>query len=161
MNELNIGPAITAGLAGGTALLAVIYMGKASGMTSMDLLKMLGSMMAPKASTTTQYGVGAMVHAMMSAAFGIVHALVLIAAAPATVAAATGLDAMFGAVHGVMVIIALPIMVGAMHPLVRAGEMQAPGPGMTGYGKMTPMGAFMGHVAFGLVTGAVYASLVL
>lgn len=161
MGELVVGTAIWAGLVGGVALLAVIYMGKASGMTSMDLLKMLGSMMAPTASGTVQYVLGGMAHLAMSAVFGIVHAVVLIGVDPATVGAAVGWDALFGAVHGMMVIVMLPIMVSAMHPLVRAGEMAAPGTAMTGYGTLTPVGALVGHVAFGLVTGGIYAGAVL
>lgn len=161
MNELQIDTALLAGLAGGIAMLAVIYGGKASGMTSMDLLKMLGSMMAPRAESSSQYAIGAMVHLMMSAVFGVVHATLLVAVDPATVSAAVGWDVLFGAVHGAMIVVALPMMVGAMHPLVKSGEMAAPGTLMTGYGKMTPMGALMGHVAFGLVTGGIYAATVL
>lgn len=161
MNEIQIGTAVAAGLVGGAAMLIPMYMGKASGMTSMDLLKMLGSMVAPKGSAGVQYGVGAMMHAMMSAVFGVIHATVLVAVDPLTVGAAVGWDALFGAVHGVMVIAALPVMVAAMHPLVKAGEMTAPGVGMQNYGRLTPVGALMGHVVFGLVAGGIYASAVL
>lgn len=161
MNEIEIGTAIVAGTAGGAAMLIPIYMGKAAGMTSMDLLRMLGSMVAPKGSTGVQYGVGAMMHLMMSAVFGIIHATALVAVAPSTVGAAIGWDALFGVVHGGMVIVALPMMVAAMHPLVTSGEMTAPGLGMQNYGRMTPLGVIMGHVVFGLVTGGIYASAVL
>ncbi len=161
MDTLQIGTGLVAGVVGGIAMLAVIYGGKASGMTSMDLLKMLGSMMAPRAESNVQYGVGAMMHLMMSAVFGVVHAALLVAVDPATVSSAISWDLVFGAAHGAMIIVALPMMVGAMHPLVRTGEMAAPGAFMTGYGKMTPMGALMGHVAFGLVTGGIYAASVL
>jgi hypothetical protein len=54
----------------------------------------------------------------------------------------------------------MPVMLTMMHPLVRSGDMPAPGIAMTELGKMTPMGIVMAHVAFGLVAGAVYVAVV-
>jgi len=148
--------AVLAGIAGGIAMLVVIYGGRAMGMTRMDLLKMLGTMMMPKAPDTTAYGVGLMMHLMMSAAFGLVHAGILHGVGVDGSGAAIGIGLAIGVVHGAMVTVALPVMVDALHPLVRSGEMASPGPLMRGYGPMTPAGVVMAHVAFGLVTGLVY-----
>ena len=157
--NFSLGNAVIAGLVGGIAMLPVIYGGRAMGMTSMDLLKTLGMMM-PKADGMTAYGLGLMMHLMMSAAFGIAHAGLLHAFDPSSTGAATGLGVLFGAVHGLIVTIAMPMMLKMRHPLVKSGEQDDPGPFMTGMGKMTPVGMVMGHVVFGLVAGAVYASLV-
>ncbi len=154
------GTAIWAGLVGAVAMLAVIYMGLASGMTSMDLLRTLGTMVAPKASNSVVYGVGLMMHLMMGAAFGLVHAGLLHAVDVGSDGAAAGYGALFGGVHGLSVAVMMPIMLNMMHPLVRSGDMPAPGVAMTGLGKMTPMGIVMAHVVFGLVTGAIYVAAV-
>lgn len=55
---------------------------------------------------------------------------------------------------------AMPVMLTMGHPLVKDGTITAPGPAMTGFGKMTPMGLIVAHVAYGLVTGAIYVAAV-
>lgn len=60
------GAAILAGLIGGLAFLAVVSMGLGTGMTRMNFLPMLGSMMAPKASRSAIYGIGLVIHLMAS-----------------------------------------------------------------------------------------------
>ena len=44
-----------AGIAGGLAFLAVVYMGLGSGMTRMNFLHILGTMMVPRASRKAAY----------------------------------------------------------------------------------------------------------
>lgn len=151
--------AIWAGLVGAIVMLVVITMGLASGMTSMNLLRTLGTMVAPKASKQAVYGIGLAMHLMMGAVFGLVHAGLLHAVDPSSDSAAAGYGLLFGGIHGVVVAFMLPIMLTAMHPLVRNGEMSAPGMAMTGLGKMTPMGIIMAHIAFGVVAGAIYVAV--
>jgi hypothetical protein len=154
------GGAILAGIVGALVMLVVIYGGRASGMTSMDLLRTLGSMVVPKADGPAIYAVGLMMHLMMGAAFGLAHAGLLHALDPSSSGAATGLGIVLGLVHGMIVTVMMPMMLTIGHPLVRAGEAPAPGIVMTGFGKMTPMGIVMAHAAFGLVTGAIYVAVV-
>ncbi len=154
------GSAILAGLVGAVAMLVVISGGKAMGMTRMDLLKTLGTMAVPKAASNVVYAVGAMMHLMMGAVFGLVHAGLLHVVDPTSDGAAAGFGALFGGIHGVMVAFMMPVMLTMMHPLVRSGDMPAPGVAMTNFGKMTPMGIAVAHVAFGLVTGAIYVAAV-
>ncbi len=155
------GAAILAGLIGGIAFLVVVYMGLGIGMTRMDLLRMLGTMMAPKSSSAGAYVLGFVIHMMLSAAFGLAHAGILTALDVATVGSAAAWDLLIGAVHGAAVLIALPIMLDMAHPLVRRGELERPGVALMGFGTMTPVGSLMAHVVFGLVTGAIYAGIVL
>ncbi len=150
--------AIIAGLVGGVAMLMVIYGGRAMKMTSMDLLRTLGTMIVPKAAKNVVYAVGLMMHLMMSAGFGLVHAGLLHAVDPTSDGGAAGLGALFGLVHGGMVTIMMPIMLTMAHPLVRNGDMPAPGTAMTGFGKLTAAGIVMAHVVFGLVAGAIYVA---
>ena len=155
------GAAILAGLIGGLAFLAVVYMGLGTGMTRMNFLPMLGSMMAPKAPKATTYLIGVVIHVMLSAVFGLIHAGILTAIDVTSVGSAAAWDALIGAVHGVGVLILMPMMLVMAHPLVRTGDLERPGALMTGFGSMTPMGSLVAHVAFGLVTGTIYATIVL
>jgi hypothetical protein len=154
------GTAIGAGLVGAVAMLAVIYAGRAMAMTTMDLLRMLGTMVAPRASKGSVYGIGLMMHLMMGAMFGVVHAGLLHGVDPTSDGAVAGYGALFGLGHGAVVVAMMPIMLAMAHPLVRSGELPAPGVAMTGFGKMTPMGILMAHAVFGLVTGAIYVGIV-
>ena len=99
-------------------------------------------------------------HLMMGAVFGLVHAGLLHLVDPSSDAAAFGWGALFGGVHGVMVALTMPVMLTMMHPLVRSGEMPQPGFAMTRFGKMTPAGIVMAHIAFGVVAGAIYVAIV-
>jgi hypothetical protein len=155
------GSAIVAGLIGGIAFLLVVYMGLGVGMTRMNFLHMLGSMVAPRSSRSTGYAIGFVVHMMMSAVFGLVHAGLLSAIGVSSVGSAVTWDLLIGAVHGVAVLIVLPMMLSMAHPLVRSGDLDRPGIALVGYGSMTPVGSLMAHVAFGLVIGAIYAASVL
>jgi len=155
------GPAIVAGLVGGIAFLLVVYMGLGVGMTRMNFLHMLGSMVAPRSSRSTVYAIGLVVHLMMSAAFGLVHAGLLTAIGVSSVGSAAAWDLLIGAVHGAGVLIVLPMILSMAHPLVRSGDLDRPGVALMGYGPMTPAGSLMAHVAFGLVTGTIYAAAVL
>lgn len=155
------GAAIVGGLLGGLVFLMVVYMGLAVGMTRMDFLHILGSMMAPRSSVAAARTLGFVAHMMLSVVFGLVHAGLLHAVDVTSVAAATGWDALFGLVHGVLVLMMMPVMLNAMHPLVREGKIESPGVAMVGFGSMTPAGSLMAHVAFGVVTGAYYAAVVI
>lgn len=154
------GAAILAGIVGAIAMLAIIYCGRAIGMTRMDLLRTLGTMVAPRASSTKAYAIGTMMHLMMGAAFGLVHAGVLTVLDPSTDGGAIALGLVIGLVHGLIVTMAMPMVLTMAHPLVRDGEIELPGVMLTGFGSMTPAGVMMAHAVFGLVAGAVYVGAV-
>lgn len=161
VGNYSVGWAVLAGLVGGMAFLVVVYGGLAMGMTRMDFLEILGTMMAPRVSATTAYAIGFMVHMMLSAAFGLVHAGLLHAIGVTSVEAAGGWDLLIGAVHGGIIIAMMPPMLTAMHPLVRAERMESPGVALTGFGTMTPVGSLMAHAVYGLLTGWIYAEALL
>jgi len=154
------GAAILAGLVGGLGFLVVVYMGLGIGMTRMNFLSILGSMMAPDARGTA-YVIGFAVHMMLSAAFGLTHAGILTALDVTSVGSAAAWDLLIGAVHGLGALIVMPMMLTMAHPLVRRGELERPGLAMMGYGSMTPAGSLMAHVVFGLIPGSIYAGAVL
>lgn len=159
--NFSVGWALAAGLVGGVAFLIVVTMGLAIGMTRMNFLEVLGTMLAPKANRTTVYATGLAAHLMASAGFGLVHAGLLHAIGITSVGEAAGWDLALGMAHGVVILAMLPAMLTAMHPLVRTGAMERPGVALTGFGNGTPIGSLMAHVVFGLIVGAVYAAAIL
>ena len=127
----------------------------------MDFLRVLGSMMAPKASGGATYAFGFAIHMMASAAFGLVYAGVLTALDVSSVGSGAAWGALFGVLHGIGVLIVLPMMLAMAHPLVRSGDLERPGALMTGFGSMTPVGSLAAHVVFGLVAASIYSAIVL
>ncbi len=64
--------------------------------------------------------------------------------------------AIIGLLHGLGVGAVMMPMMGATHPAIKAGKLEAPGFFGVNAGKMTPMGIVVGHIIFGAVLGGVY-----
>lgn len=151
------GAAIVSGLIGGAAMVVFLYMGIAMmpNQMRMNVLLMLGTMMLPAGAMA--YGAGLVMHAGASIVFGLIHGAVFAAADLETATGAWGL--LFGLVHWGVSGMALS-MVGMMHPLMRRGEMEAPGPFAISLGPATAMGFLMLHLMFGLLVGSLYGALI-
>lgn len=137
-----------------TAVFTVFSMiGKAVGMTRMDLLDLLGSAVAPP-HTTQAKAVGAAMHHMNGAILGVSWAYA---------ARLAGLDLRWpsalawGAVLWVLAMLMMSAL-GAVHPAIRRGEQADPGVAATNFGVMTPVGSLMGHLVWALVLGLLYAA---
>jgi hypothetical protein len=155
-----VGPALLAGLAGTVAMTAAMVMGRAMGMTSMDIALISGGMMTGDERRARMLGMVIHFVVMGTVVFGLVYAAVFhwMDSAGWLVGLVVGL------IHGVVVgAMAMPMM-GAVHPRMRgdgAGfRLDAPGFMGMGYGKGTPMGLLLGHVIYGVVVALVYAALV-
>jgi hypothetical protein len=152
--EIDWPGAIVWGVVATAVFTAFSMMGAAMGMTRMDLLDLLGSAVFPP-RTAASRGLGAVVHhmngALLAVAWGYGVALVDL---PANWA--TGL--LWG---GILTVLALWMMsaIGSVHPAIRRGEQEDPGPAATNFGVMTPVGSLMGHLVYGLVLGFTYANL--
>ena len=151
--DYNFGAAIAAGALATVVMTAMLYMGMAMmpRQMPMNILYMLGTMMSR--NTMMAYVAGTMMHAMMGIAFALVHA-----------AAFKGLDltsaliawgVLFGFVHYLIVGMGMG-MIGTMHPLMRTGQMPAPGIFVSNLPRMTVMGFLMVHLVYGLVVGVLY-----
>jgi len=149
------GYAILAGLVGGTVMAAMLYMGIAMlpQQMKMNLFTMLGTMVLPAGAAA--FLMGAMVHALMSVAFGLAHGAVFAVADIESSEAAWGL--LFGLVHWAGAGMALG-MLPLMHPRIRDGELDAPGFYALSYPPMTALGFLMLHLVFGVIVGALYAT---
>jgi hypothetical protein len=126
-------------------------MGKAMGMTKMDLLDLLGSAVTTPGSAASRR-IGAIVHhtngAILAVAWAFGAALIGVPADWAT-----------GLAWGVILwVLALLMMttIGSVHPAIRRGTQEDPGPAALNLGAMTPVGSLMGHLVYGLVLGLAY-----
>jgi hypothetical protein len=153
--DFEIGWAIGAGLIGGAAMTVILYMGIAimPNQMRMNLLLLLGTMVLPVGPLA--YVVGAMIHAMMSIAFGLIHAGVFASADLESATAVWGL--LFGLVHWAVVGMALGMMP-IMHRGIQRGEVPAPGFYAISLGPVTAMGFLMLHLLFGLLVGVIYGA---
>ncbi len=149
------GAAIEAGLVATAVMTALLYMGIAlmPRQMTMNLLYMLGTMMAPNSRGAVPYVIGAMIHTVNGIGLGLAHAGVIKGFDLDSNLAAWGL--LFGFVHYLVVGMAMG-MVGMMHPLMRRGEMQAPGLFVKNHPTMTIMGFLMLHLVFGVVVAVLY-----
>jgi hypothetical protein len=145
--------AIVWGVVATLAFTVVSMMGKAMGITRMDLLDVLGSAVAgPGSSRAKIIGLG------MHLTNGAVLALAWVYGAVLFGLPANWLTALAWSV--VLTALALVMMstIGAVHPAMRQGEQADPGPAATNFGRMTPVGSLAGHLVYGLVLGLTYAA---
>ena len=154
--DFNIGAAIIAGVVATVVMTMVMYMGRAMmpQQMPMNILHMLGTMMTR--STGPAYIVGAMMHGVMGIVFAIIHAALFAAFGLESTLVLWGV--LFGVVHWVIVGMGMG-MIGTMHPVMRSGEMMAPGPFVKNLPMMNVVGFLMVHIIYGLVVGGVYQLL--
>ena len=155
--DLDVGEAIVAGLVGVGVMSVLLYMGIAMmpAQMKMNLFQILGTMMVP--AGTMAYVVGAMMHAMMSVLFGLIHGLLYVAFDIDS--GYFGWCLAFGFGHWVVTGIGLG-MLPIMHPAIKRGGVQAPGFFAMSYPMMTAMGFFILHIVFGVVTALVYDGII-
>lgn len=117
----------------------------------MDLLDLLGSAMVPPRTRAAKALGGAIHHTN--------GAVLAVAWAYGTVLLEVEANWASGAVWGVILwALALLMMttMGSVHPAIRDGRQDDPGPAATNFGKMTPLGSLMGHIVYGVVLGLAY-----
>lgn len=133
------------------AMLALMVMGKKMGMTRMDLNDLVGSMFVRPGSSRSK-AIGAGMHLMDGALLGIAFAYG-IALLGWVATWATGL--LWGVILWMLAAI-LMSSIGAVHPAMRRGDEEDPGPAAINFGPMTPVGSLMGHAVYGIVLGGLY-----
>ena len=137
------------------AMLLYAGLSMAPSQMKMNLFYLLGTMMLPAGAMV--YIAGAMMHGMMSVAFGLVHTGLYQAFGLESGLWAWGL--LFGLLHWIVVGVGMGMM-SIVHPRIRSGEVGAPGIFVKNYPGMTVMGFLMLHLIYGLLVGVVYDSLV-
>ncbi len=155
--DYSFGAAIAAGAVATVVMTAMLYMGMAvmPRQMPMNILYMLGTMPGTMISRNKMmaYVAGTMMHAMMGIALALAHAGVIKGLDLTSALIAWGV--LFGFVHYLMVGMGMG-MIGTMHPLMRAGQMPAPGLFVSNLPRMTVMGFLVIHLVYGLVVAALY-----
>lgn len=143
--------AIVWGVVATLAFTLFSIMGGAMGVSRMDILDLLGSMMAQPGSTASR-AIGAVINHTNGALLAIAWAYgVALISLPANWL--TGL--VWGAILTALALLMLSTM-GALHPAIKRGEQEDPGLMATNSGAMTPLASLMGHMVYGLVLGLLY-----
>jgi hypothetical protein len=143
--------AIVWGMVATIAFALFSMMGKKMGMTRMDLLDLLGSMFV-EPGTGTSKRLGLIMHLMNGALLAIAWAYgAALLNLPANWVTAMG----WGVVLWLLALMMMTTM-GSVHPAIKHGTQEDPGPAATNFGKKTPMGSLMGHLVYGLVLGLLY-----
>ncbi|MBT3554859.1 MAG: hypothetical protein HN926_01740 [Chloroflexi bacterium] len=153
--EYNSPAAIYSGLIAGAIMLIPIYLGRMMmpEQMKMDLLKMLGTMMMPVGGMT--YGIGLMIHAVMSIVFASAHAAFYLWL---DIDSNYGIGIVFGLVHFIGTGMFFGMLSSSLHRGIRDGAVEAPGFFALKLGGATAMGALVVHIIFGLVVGGLYES---
>lgn len=143
--------ALVWGIVGAFGLWLTVLMFRRADATRLDLPDLLGSMFA-RTGTQESYITGVIVHlvngALLSVAF--VYAMVLL---DWPVNWVTGL--MWGIVvwaHGLVFLTSI----GGVHPEIRDGRQDDPGPAGTHLGRWTPGVYLLGHLVYGVLLGGLY-----
>lgn len=148
--------AVIAGLAGGSAMIVILYGGIAMmpEQMKMNLLRLLGTMMLPDG--TMAYVAGAMIHAVMSVVFALIHVGFYSALGLENDLLLWGL--LFGAVHWMVAGMAMGMMP-MLHAGIKSGTVEAPGFFALSHPMMTTAGFLVLHLLFGVVVAMVYSVL--
>lgn len=151
--DWDFGATLLAGLVATGVMTVMLYMGRAMmpEKMPMNILLMEGTMVTR--NTGQAYMAGFMMHFMMGVVFAIIHTLLFDAFDLTDDLLFWGI--LFGAGHWVMAGMGMGMM-GNMHPMMRKGEMMAPGFFLKNFPGMTMMGFLMVHIVYGLVVGLVY-----
>lgn len=157
--DYDVAAIIGSGLLAGTIMAAVLYMGRAMmpEQMRMDLFYLLGTMMPLQVDKTMAYLLGAMMHAGASVLFAFAHVGVFELAEINSDLPLWGL--LFGAVHWLISGMMMGMMP-VLHPLVRAGSLENPGPFALSMGTMTALGFLMLHLLFGVLVGTFYEAFI-
>lgn len=153
MVEFDLARAAVSGLIGGAAMVVLLYstIAMMPSVMRMNMMALLGGMLG--LTGAVGFIVGLMIHAMMSVVFGAAHVQVFVLADAEEITWLGG--AAVGLAHALIAGIMLAGMP-MMHPLIRAGRMEAPGPFGWSLGPMNAVGFIMLHVVFGIVVALVY-----
>lgn len=148
------GWALLGGFLGTLAFTVLMFASPMMGLPPMDLPTLLGTMFTTNMSLAFIIGL-AMHFFIGSMILALVYSFFVANALP-------GPSWLRGVVYGVGVwFVAMAVvmpMIGAIHPLVAAGMMPAPGFFVSSMGPMAAVGSLIGHLVYGAILGAVAGS---
>jgi hypothetical protein len=150
---LNWNRAINAGFLGAVVMTVFMIVLRTLGLTSMNLEAMLGSMVT-SIPDFGSWGLGFLIHLIAGGLFGIVYGFLMESLRRTGWSVGVGI----AVVHTVLSGLAMPL-IGAMHPLVRTGQMPAPGMFASALGGTGVVLFIALHLLFGAIVGKYYVAL--
>ncbi len=149
---MNTNKAFVAGMLGGVAMTLVMWMARTFMGMDVNLSMMLGTMFVQPPGTTA-WIVGFIMHLVISGMIALLYAW---AFEHVTHRAGWLVGLGFSLIHSIATGIFMG-MVSAIHPLIKSGQMPAPGYFMANKGPMYVVALFMLHAIYGAIVGARYA----
>lgn len=146
------------GFAATLVLTTISSAGRGAGLTRMDLPFLLGTMVTPNRDRAKV--VGFAMHFVNGWLFAFFYALFFEALALAT----WWLGMFFGLFHGIFVLVTLMPLLPGIHPRMVSDfagpeptrQLEPPGFLALNYGRRTPAGVMIAHLAYGTILGAFY-----
>ncbi|NUR32947.1 MAG: hypothetical protein HOQ30_02980 [Gemmatimonadaceae bacterium] len=152
---MKAGRAFVAGMVGGAAMSAVMWMGRSLRGMDVNLSMMLGTMFVQPPGGTA-WIVGFIMHLMISGLIALIYAS---AFEHVTHRSGWGIGMLFSLVHSIGTGLFMG-MVPAMHPMIKSGQMPAPGMFMAHKGAMYVVMLFVLHAIYGAIVGGMYGDVV-
>lgn len=149
---MKTGTAFVAGVVGGAAMSALMWMARMMMGMPANLEMMLGTMVMPPG--TTAWIIGFVMHLMISGAIALLYAWGF---EHVTHRAGWLVGAGFGILHAIVAGMVMGMMP-MMHPRM-PDPMMAPGAYMSNLGMMGVIAEFMLHIVYGAIVGAMYGTV--
>jgi len=145
--------AVAAGAAGALAWELIARLASAVGAPIFDIVRMLGTLPAPRSDPWAWWTIGLLLHAAVGAIWTIFYAYFFWAQTNQHPTIQGILFSLLPA--GLAGLIMIP-QLALMHPLVLSGAMDDPGIFAARYGPSGPISVIAGHVVFGAIIGTFY-----
>lgn len=143
--------AIVWGIVATIAFIQFNIIGRRMGMTRMRLLDLFGSVLE-KPRTSLSKSLGMIIHLMSGALLAVAWAY----GVALLNLRASWITAMAWGVILWLLTLLMMTTIGSVHPAIKRGRQENPGPASINFRKMTPLCSLIGHLIYGLVLGLLY-----
>lgn len=143
--------ALVWGAVAALAMSLTIAIGRSIGITTMNLLDLLGSLIAPR-GTGASWFVGLLIHMATGAVLAVAGAYSIVLLGFEVTWLSAGIWAAFVSLLALLMMSSL----GVVHPKIRRHEQVDPGPAAVHFGALTPVGVVLAHLVYGAVLGLLY-----
>jgi hypothetical protein len=148
---MNYGKAFLAGSLGALVMTGLMIVARALALTTLNLEMALGSFLTEEVSSTTWW-LGLMIHVITG---GVLAQFYAAGFEFITHRANAWIGAGFSLIHTIIAGGFMAIL-GSIHPLMKSGQIQAPGPFTINYGMITAVAFVALHVIYGAWVGGMY-----
>ena len=152
---MKAGRAFVAGMVGGAAMSVVMWMGRSMMGMDVNLSMMLGTMFVQSPGSTA-WVIGFIMHLMISGLIALIYAWGF---EHVTHGAGWLVGVGFSLIHSIGTGLFMGMMP-VVHPMIKSGQMPAPGIFMANKGAMYVVMLFVLHAIYGAIVGGMYGEVV-